>query len=143
MFHVYNLHTRQSKEEHEASICLCGSQVCRGSYLNFSGEGAFEKVNLCKHSGVYALIICIIYIITSTGVIVNQVLMEFHGVLDRHSLLLQACEADSVSQQDLIDLGRAGLGTCLLAGLPGWLVAYTAHLVIGIAILFSVSVMMS
>jgi hypothetical protein len=90
----------ESKEEHEASICLCGSQVCRGSYLNFSGEGAFEKV-----------------------------LMEFHGVLDRHSLLLQACEANSVSQQDLFDLGRAGLGTCLLAGLPGWLVSYTAHLV--------------
>ncbi|BAT04105.1 Os08g0180100, partial [Oryza sativa Japonica Group] len=90
----------ESKEEHEASVCLCGSQICRGSYLNFSGEGAFEKV-----------------------------LMEFHGVLDRHSLLLQACEANSVSQQDLIDLGRAGLGTCLLAGLPGWLVAYTAHLV--------------
>jgi hypothetical protein len=60
----------------------------------------------------------------------NQVLMEFHGMLDRHSLLLQACEANSVSQQDLIDLGRAGLGTCLLAGLPGWLVAYMAHLVI-------------
>jgi len=79
----------ESKEEHEASICLCGSQVCRGSYLNFSGEGAFEKV-----------------------------LMDFHGVLDRHSLLLQACEANSVSQQDLFDLGRAGLGTCLLAGLP-------------------------
>ncbi|VAI87563.1 unnamed protein product [Triticum turgidum subsp. durum] len=90
----------ESKEEHEASVCLCGSQVCRGSYLNFSGEGAFEKV-----------------------------LMEFHGVLDRHSLLLQACEANTVSQQDLIDLGRAGLGTCLLAGLPGWLVAYTAQLV--------------
>jgi hypothetical protein len=69
--------------------------------------------------------------VTSTDVIVNQVLMEYHGVLDRHSLLLQACEANSVSQQDLIDLGRAGLGTCLLAGLPGWLVAYTAHLVNG------------
>ena len=34
----------QSKEEYEASVCLCGSQVCRGSYLNLSGEGAFEKV---------------------------------------------------------------------------------------------------
>ncbi|KAG8049189.1 hypothetical protein GUJ93_ZPchr0009g2106 [Zizania palustris] len=42
-----------SKEEHEASVCLCRSQICRSSYLNFSGEGAFEKV-----------------------------LMEFHGVLD-------------------------------------------------------------
>lgn len=34
----------QSKEEYEASVCLCGSQVCRGSYLNLTGEGAFEKV---------------------------------------------------------------------------------------------------
>ena len=82
-------------------------------------------------------------ILTSADVIMNQVLMEFHGVLDRHSLLLQACEANSVSQQDLFDLGRAGLGTCLLAGLPGWLVAYTAHLVIGIAVLCSVSVLTS
>lgn len=79
---------------------------------------------------------------TSADIVVNQVLMEFHGVLDRHSLLLQACETDSVSQQDLIDLGRAGLGTCLLAGLPGWLVAYTAHLVIVIAVFCSVCVLM-
>lgn len=34
----------QSKEEYEASVCLCGSQVCRGSYLNLTGEGAFLKV---------------------------------------------------------------------------------------------------
>ncbi|KAF2606952.1 hypothetical protein F2Q68_00044523 [Brassica cretica] len=29
----------ESKEEYEASVCLCGSQVCRGSYLNLTGEG--------------------------------------------------------------------------------------------------------
>ena len=34
----------QSKEEYEASVCLCGGQVCRGSYLNLTGEGAFQKV---------------------------------------------------------------------------------------------------
>ncbi|RZB57341.1 Calmodulin-like protein 30 [Glycine soja] len=34
---------RQSKEEHEALVCLCGSQVCWGSYLNLSGEEAFQK----------------------------------------------------------------------------------------------------
>lgn len=36
----------QSKEEYEASVCLCGSQVCRGSYLNLTGEGAFQKVHV-------------------------------------------------------------------------------------------------
>lgn len=34
----------QSKEEYEASVCLCGNQGCRGSYLNLTGEGAFQKV---------------------------------------------------------------------------------------------------
>ncbi|KAJ6824003.1 cellulose synthase-like protein D3 [Iris pallida] len=92
--------SRSSKEEYEASVCLCGSQICRGSYLNLTGEGAFEKV-----------------------------LKECHGVLDRHKLLMEACEANLVSEEDYVDLGRAGLGICLLAGLPDWLVAYSAHLV--------------
>ncbi|KAK6919412.1 Protein SET DOMAIN GROUP 2, C-terminal [Dillenia turbinata] len=90
----------ESKEEYEASVCLCGSQVCRGSYLNLTGEGAFLKV-----------------------------LKEWHGVLDRHHLMLEACELNSVSEQDYIDLGRAGMGSCLLGGLPDWLIAYSARLV--------------
>ncbi|OVA11647.1 SET domain [Macleaya cordata] len=90
----------ESKEEYEASVCLCGSQVCRGSYLNLTGEGAFQKV-----------------------------LEECHGMLDRHQLMLEACELNFVSEEDYIDLGRAGLGTCLLGGLPDWLIAYSARLV--------------
>ncbi|KAH6780543.1 hypothetical protein C2S52_011780 [Perilla frutescens var. hirtella] len=90
----------ESKEEYEASVCLCGNQVCRGSYLNLTGEGAFQKV-----------------------------LKEHHGILDRHRLLLEACELNSVSEEDYIDLGKAGLGSCLLGGLPDWLIAYSAHLV--------------
>ncbi|KAI9379093.1 hypothetical protein POPTR_017G041100v4 [Populus trichocarpa] len=90
----------ESKEEYEASVCLCGSQVCRGSYLNLTGEGAFQKV-----------------------------LKECHGLLDRHYLMLGACELNSVSEEDYLDLGRAGLGSCLLGGLPDWVVAYSARLV--------------
>ncbi|CAM8985479.1 unnamed protein product [Rhodiola kirilowii] len=90
----------ESKEEYEVSVCLCGSQVCRGSYLNLTGEGAFEMV-----------------------------LEEWHGILDRHKLIIQACELNSVSEKDYIVLGKAGLGSCLLAGLPDWLIAYTARLV--------------
>ncbi|KAJ9170119.1 hypothetical protein P3X46_018250 [Hevea brasiliensis] len=90
----------ESKEEYEASVCLCGSQVCRGSYLNLTGEGAFQKV-----------------------------LKEWHAMLDRHHLMLQACELNSVSEEDYLDLGRAGLGSCLLGGLPDWVVAYSARLV--------------
>ncbi|GAB2285305.1 hypothetical protein Dimus_019759 [Dionaea muscipula] len=90
----------ESKQEYEASVCLCGSQVCRGSYLNLVGEGAFQKV-----------------------------LKEWHGLLDRHRLMLEACELNWVSEEDYIDLSRAGLGSCLLGGLPDWLIAYSARLV--------------
>lgn len=90
----------ESKEEYEASVCLCGSQVCRGSYLNLTGEGAFQKV-----------------------------LKEFHGILDRHYLMLEACELNTVSEEDYIDLLKAGLGSCLLDGLPEWLISYSARLV--------------
>ncbi|CDY22935.1 BnaA01g18730D [Brassica napus] len=90
----------ESKEEYEASVCLCGSQVCRGSYLNLTGEGAFQKV-----------------------------LKEWHGLLDRHRLMLEACILNSVSEEDYLELGRAGLGSCMLGGLPDWVIAYSAHLV--------------
>lgn len=90
----------ESKEEYEASVCLCGSQVCRGSYLNLTGEGAFQKV-----------------------------LKDWHGLLERHRLMLEACVLNSVSEEDYLELGRAGLGSCLLGGLPDWMIAYSARLV--------------
>ncbi|KAG9154897.1 hypothetical protein Leryth_015521, partial [Lithospermum erythrorhizon] len=43
--------------------------------------------------------------------------------------MLEACESNSVSDEDLIDLGKAGLGSCLLGGLPDWLISYSARLV--------------
>jgi len=60
---------------------------------------------------------------------IHQVLEEWHGILDRHQLMLEACELNSVSEEDYLDLGRAGLGSCLLGGLPDWVVAYSARLV--------------
>lgn len=56
-------------------------------------------------------------------------LKEHHGLLDRHRLLLEACELNSVCDEDYIDLSKAGLGSCLLGGLPDWLIAYSARLV--------------
>ncbi|KAK7259458.1 hypothetical protein RIF29_25066 [Crotalaria pallida] len=61
--------------------------------------------------------------------IMEKVLKEWHGILDRHYLMVEACESNTVSEEDYNDLGRAGLGSCLLGGLPNWLVAYAARLV--------------
>ena len=49
--------------------------------------------------------------------------------MDRQQLMLEACELNSVSEEDYLELGRAGLGSCLLGGVPDWLVAYSARLV--------------
>ncbi|KAL6552637.1 hypothetical protein OROHE_008001 [Orobanche hederae] len=46
----------------------------------------------------------------------SKVLQEQHGLIDRIHLLLEACELNSVSEEDYIDLGKAGLGSCLLGG---------------------------
>ncbi|KAJ6733810.1 HISTONE-LYSINE N-METHYLTRANSFERASE ATXR3 [Salix koriyanagi] len=43
--------------------------------------------------------------------------------------MLRACELNSVSDEDYLDLGRAGLGSCLLGGLPDWVVSYSARLI--------------
>lgn len=69
----------------------------------------------------------------------SQVLKEWHGILDRHYLMLEACELNSVSEEDYNDLGRAGLGSCLLGGLPDWLVSYAARLVCALPLLRFVS----
>lgn len=90
----------ESKDEYEVSVCLCGSHGCRGSYFNLAVAGAFQKV-----------------------------LKEFHGLLHRHQLLLEACTANSVTEEDISDLRSAGLGTCLLSGLPNWAVAFSARVV--------------
>ncbi|KAJ7549235.1 hypothetical protein O6H91_07G046000 [Diphasiastrum complanatum] len=90
----------ESKEEWKISICLCGSQGCRGSYLNLTGAGTFEEV-----------------------------MKRYHGLLDRHHMLLEACADGEVTQLEWDEMRQAGVGTCMLSGLPNWAIKYTARLV--------------
>ena len=41
--------------------------------------------------------------------------------------MLEACHLNSVCEADYSDLGSACLGTCLLSGLPDWLIVYSAR----------------
>ena len=61
--------------------------------------------------------------------IYKQVLKECHGILDRHQLMLEACELNSVSEDDCINVGKAEPDSCLLGGLSNWLIAYSTYLV--------------
>ncbi|KAH7365252.1 hypothetical protein KP509_18G017200 [Ceratopteris richardii] len=90
----------ESKEEHEKSICLCGSHICRGSYLNFAGPETFQEI-----------------------------MKEGHSVLHRYDLLLRACIDDSLMPGDWDVLKQAGLGSCLLDGLPEWTIKYAVGVV--------------
>lgn len=90
----------ESKEEYETSVCLCGSQGCRGSYLNLAGPETFQEV-----------------------------MKDCHGILHRHDLLLQACISSHTSREDWDDLRKAGVGSCLLEGLPDWTIRYAAGVV--------------
>ncbi|KAL2644717.1 hypothetical protein R1flu_012304 [Riccia fluitans] len=90
----------ESKEEFENARCLCGTQGCKGSYLNLTGSGTYE-----------------------------QVISKDHGILDRHRLLLSSCASSAVTDQEMEEMRQAGLGSCALSGLPQWAVKYTASLV--------------
>lgn len=58
-----------------------------------------------------------------------QVLKEYHGILDRHNLLLQACTSGAVTAREMDELKQAGLGACVLDGLPHWVIKYAAGIV--------------
>ncbi|BBN01324.1 [histone H3]-lysine4 N-trimethyltransferase ATXR3 [Marchantia polymorpha subsp. ruderalis] len=90
----------ESKEEYNNAVCLCGSQGCRGSYLNLTGSGTFEEV-----------------------------IARDHGLLDRHRLLLNACSPAPITNEEIEEMRQAGLGSCVLSGLPTWAVKYAARLV--------------
>ena len=59
-----------------------------------------------------------------------------HGVLHRHDLLLQACTANLATKADWDVLRQAGLGSCLLDGLPEWTIKYAAGVVYAFASFF-------
>jgi hypothetical protein len=53
-----------------------------------------------------------------------------HGILHRYNLLLQACITEIFpSKEDWDVLRQAGLGVCLLDGLPDWTIKYAAGVV--------------
>lgn len=89
----------ESVEEYNQAVCLCGDRLCKGSYLSLGGH---------THS--------------------QSVMMEQHGILRRHWMLLDASSKGSLTEEDKKELKQAGLGSCLLSELPDWAVKYSVHL---------------
>ncbi|KAL3697909.1 hypothetical protein R1sor_011985 [Riccia sorocarpa] len=90
----------ESKEEFENARCLCGTQGCKGSYLNLTGSGTYE-----------------------------QVITKDHGILDRHRLLLSSCSSSAITDKEMEEMRLSGFGASALAGLPQWALKYTSNLV--------------
>ena len=81
----------ESQEEFEKATCLCGSAVCRGSFLYYSDRHGF-----------------------------TQVLLKYNGFLRRTSTLLEVC-SDSLTISEMEFLQNRGIKGCILEGAPQWL----------------------
>ncbi|KAK9830947.1 hypothetical protein WJX81_000882 [Elliptochloris bilobata] len=92
----------ESEKEFRSATCLCGTRLCRGSFLYFAGSRAFM-----------------------------QVMLQRHNMLQRQVLLLRAtCEP--VTDADRTRLEAFGLRECALGGggggprVPAWLEKWAA-----------------
>ena len=86
----------ESAEEYRNAFCLCSSPGCRGSFLTYSGSGAFTAVMKKKH-----------------------------GFLHRNAILFKACSSP-VTQEDRDALYSAGIRECALENCPDWVVKWAA-----------------
>ena len=92
----------ESEKEFREALCLCGTHMCRGSYLYFTGSRAFM-----------------------------QVLNERHNMLQRQVMLARA-GAEPLTDEDRERVHRHGLGESCLGStsrgdrVPEWLEKWTA-----------------
>eukprot|EP00854_Cymbomonas_tetramitiformis_P013943 gene13943-16482_t len=89
---VYDYHCRtDSKYEMEKSICLCGTRLCRGSYVSYYNTELVETMVNDKHTTAHAT-----------------------------ALLLRACEDPTVESSHMEILRRNRLEDSVLGDLPPW-----------------------
>ena len=86
----------ESIEEYRTGFCLCSSPGCRGSFLTYSGSGAFTAVMNKKHA-----------------------------FLHRNAVLFNAC-ASPLEDSDRKRLHDAGFRDCALDNCPDWIVKWAA-----------------
>lgn len=92
----------ESEREFRAAICLCGTHLCRGSFLYFSGSKAFM-----------------------------QIMVREHNMLHRQAIILKAATYP-LNDKDRQRLKERGVGECALRGrsrtswVPEWLEKWAA-----------------
>lgn len=92
----------ESEKEFREAICLCGTHMCRGSYLYFTGSRAFM-----------------------------QVMASRHNMLHRQAIIARA-GIEPVTDEDRARIKRHGLGDSCLGSMargdrvPEWLEKWTA-----------------
>ena len=92
----------ESEKEFRQAICLCGTHMCRGSYLYFTGSKAFM-----------------------------QILSKKHNVLHRQVALIRA-SSEPLGEADRLRLKKFGLGSSCLGSVddktrvPSWLEKWTS-----------------
>ena len=79
-------------EEFEEAVCLCGTQYCKGRYLNLAND----KKNL-------------------------EIMKNYHTFIDRNYLIFKAIKYEQLTNEDNQRLYRNSLRSSALDGAPLWL----------------------
>ena len=86
----------EDKNEHEQATCLCGTENCRGAFLQFSNDKVFQEVMLQEHT-----------------------------TLDRTAILVRAC-SEKLNDEDKDLLTKHKIGPSICDGAPSWLLKWGA-----------------
>jgi hypothetical protein len=91
----YNCIT-DNKEEFDRSVCLCGSQDCRGYFLNWAGKSTFQEV-----------------------------MSKDHHFLNRNAIAILSC-IEEYCDEDQRSLEKNGIKSSMLQSAPNWLRKWTS-----------------
>ncbi|CDW80460.1 set domain protein [Stylonychia lemnae] len=82
----------ESEKEYEAAICLCGTEVCQGRFLQLANDK--------KHLSI---------------------MKKYHTFVDRNYLIYKACTDSALTPEDEKRLQEFGLKESVLRDVPDWL----------------------
>ena len=82
----------ESEKEYEAAVCLCGTEICQGRFLQLANDK--------KHLAL---------------------MKQFHTFTDRNYIIWKAVKYPQMTQEDKARLYELGLRESVMRDVPEWL----------------------
>lgn len=87
----------ESEKEFESAVCLCGTEVCQGQYLQLASDKKHLKV-----------------------------MKQYHTFIDRNYILWKAIKDPVITEEDQNRLYALGLRDSIMSNVPDWLYKWTS-----------------